>query len=177
MPTSEELFLLKKKAKKAARRARGEEVANLNITSLLDVVSIIVVYLLKSYGSDPIAIAPTAGQEVPMSLADAPLQDGVPVYVSTRTLVVATKRVASLTEAGDIDPGMMDGHSITPLYEGLIEEARLGQALAERRNEDWSGRVIIVGDQNLKFSTLANVMYTAGQAEYSQFIFCVIQNA
>ena len=69
--TPEEFLAAKKAAKKAARRGKGEEQATLNLTSLMDVVSIIVVYLLKNYGADPVVIMPTAGQKVPMSVADS----------------------------------------------------------------------------------------------------------
>ena len=41
-------------------------------------------------------------------------------------------------------------------------------ALAERR-------IILVGDQNLKFSVLVDVMYTAGKAEFREYAFCVVQ--
>jgi len=175
MATSEELFAAKKAAKKAARRDKAEEPAILNITSLMDVVSIIVVYLLKSYGTDPVVIAPTSGQKVPMSQADAPLQDGVPIYISKRDITFAEKKIVQLNETGDIDPGALKNHSILPLYDLMAEEADKGKQMAEAKGEEWVGRVILVGDVTLKFSTLVDVMYTAGQAEYTEYVFCVIQ--
>lgn len=171
----EEAFLAKKAAKKAARRDKPEEIANLNITSLMDVVSIIVIYLLKSYGTDPVVITPTAGQKVPMSMADAPLQDGVPVYVSSRDITFGEKKVVQLNENGDIDPASVKNHSILPLYDLMAEEADKSKQMAEAKGEEWTGRIILVGDQSLKFSTLVDVMYTAGQAEFTEYVFCVIQ--
>ena len=56
--TSEELFQAKKAAIKASRREREEEGAALTMTSLMDMVTIIVCYLLKTYGSDPVVITP-----------------------------------------------------------------------------------------------------------------------
>lgn len=174
--TPEEVFLQKKKAKKAARRGKGEENANLNITSLMDVVSIIVVYLLKSYGTDPVVITPTSGQKVPMSRADAPLKEGVPVYISKRDITFGSKKVVQLNEEGDVDPSQVKKHSIIPLYDLMAEEADKSKAMAEAKGEEWVGTTIIVGDEKLKFSTLVNVMYTAGQAEFSEYVFCVIQS-
>jgi biopolymer transport protein ExbD len=58
----------------------------------------------------------------------------------------------------------------------MAEEADKSKAMsASKGEEEWSGRIILVGDQNLKFSTLVNVMYTAGKAEYREYAFCVIQ--
>ena len=172
---AQEAFLAKKAAKKAARRNNELEEGNLNITSLMDVVSIIVVYLLKSYGTDPVVITPTAGQKVPMSKADAPIQDGIPVYVSQRAITFGAQRVVQLDENGDIDPTQVTGNLIGPLFDLMSEEADASKQMAASKGEEWKGTIILVGDQKLKFSTLVKVMYTAGKAEFSQYAFCVIQ--
>jgi len=169
------VFLAKKKAKKAGRRNNDIEEGKLNITSLMDIVSIIVVYLLKSYGTDPVVITPTAGQKVPMSRADAPIQDGVPVYVSQRSITFGSQRVVQLDENGDIDPTQVTGQLIGPLFDLMSEEAERSKQTSASKDEPWEGTIILVGDVNLKFSTLVKVMYTAGKAEYSQYAFCVIQ--
>ncbi len=177
MATSEELFLAKKAARKAARRDKKEEVGVLNLTSLMDVVSIIVVYLLKNYGADPVLIMPTSGQKIPMSYADSPIQDGIPVYIAARSITFASKKIVQIDENGDIEAGALQNHLIGPLYDAMAEEAdKAKQMAAAQGQEEWSGRVILVGDQKLKFSTLVDVMYTAGRAEFREYAFCVIQN-
>ncbi len=175
--TPDDLYLAKKAAKKAARRNKNADgQGDLNITSLMDVVSIIVVYLLKTYGSDPVVIMPTAGQKIPMSHADAPIQDGIPVYVSTRSITFNNKKLVQLDENGEVDPAALQGHLIGPLYDAMAEEAdKAKQMAAAQGQEEWSGTLIVVGDQNLRFSTIVNVMFTAGRAEYREFAFCVIQ--
>ena len=70
MTPDQAAFLAKKKEKAAIRRAKPEDKGELGLTSLMDIVSIIVVYLLKSYASDPVIISPTAGQKIPLSTAD-----------------------------------------------------------------------------------------------------------
>jgi hypothetical protein len=176
MATAEEIFQAKKKAKRAARRGKAEEEGKLTITSLMDIVSIIVIYLLKSYGSDPVVITPTAGQKIPLSRADMPIQEGVPVYISKRAITFGDKKVVQLDENGDVDPAALQGHLIGPLYDLMAEEADKSKAMsASKGEEEWGGRIILVGDQNLKFKTLVDVMYTAGKAEYREYAFCVIQ--
>lgn len=175
--TPEELYMAKKAAKKANRRNQEEEEAKLEITSLMDIVSIIVVYLLKSYGSDPVVIMPTAGQKIPMSTADAPIRDGIPVYISSRAITFNNKKLVQLDDNGEVDPAQLQGHLIGPLYDAMAEEAdKAKQMSANKGDEAWEGRIILVGDQNLKFNTLVDVMYTAGRAEFQQYAFCVIQN-
>src|SRR5688572_21981857 len=133
---AEALYLAKKKAKKAARRNRAEEKALLNITSLMDIVSIIVVYLLKTYGSDPVVIQPTAGQKIPMSEADAPIQEGVAVYVSQRAITFNNKKIVQIDEAGEIDPAALQGHLIGPLFDALAEEADKSKQMSAAQGEE-----------------------------------------
>ncbi|MBL4684436.1 MAG: biopolymer transporter ExbD [Nannocystaceae bacterium] len=176
MTTPDQLFLAKKAAKKAARRDKVEEVGDLNITSLMDIVSIIVIYLLKSYATDPVIIMPTAGQKIPLSHADAPITDGVPVYISSRAITFNNKKLVTLDDDGNVDPAALKGHLIGPLFDAMAEEADKAKAMkAAQGEEPWNGRLILVGDQRLKFSTLVNVMFTAGRAEFTEFAFCVIQ--
>lgn len=169
-----ELFLKKKKAKKAARRNKGAEEAKLGMTSLMDIVSIIVIYLLKSYASDPVLIQPVADQKIPMSRVDAPIQEGVAVYVSSKELLFNEKKLVQLQD-GELKPDDVKNHMIAPLYEKMVEEADISKQMADSRGEEWNGRVILIGDQKLKFSTLVDIMYTAGRAEYSEYAFCVIK--
>lgn len=171
----QDLYLAKKQAKKAARRNKPPDEGALTMTSLMDIVSIIVIYLLKSYGSDPVVIMPTAGQKIPMSGADAPIQEGTPVYISKRAITFGNQTIVQLDENGDIDPAAMQGHLIGPLYDLMAEEADKAKATAGSKNEEWEGRVILVGDQAMKFSTLVALMYTAGKAEFREYAFCVIQ--
>jgi biopolymer transport protein ExbD len=172
--TAEELYQLKKKQKKEERRNKQDEKGALTMTSLMDIVSIIVCYLLKTYASDPVVIMPVAEQKIPMSRMDAPIQEGSDVYISSREIVFGEKKLVQLQE-GEIDPNEVKGHLIGPLYDALAEEVDKAKQMAESRQTEWAGRLIIVGDQDLKFSTLVDVMYTAGRAEFVEYAFCVIQ--
>lgn len=170
---SNELFEQKKKAKKAARRNKAPEEAELGMTSLMDIVSIIVVYLLKSYASDPILITPGAGQQIPMSEADSPIQEGVAIYISSTELLFNEKKLVALQD-GELDPNAVKNHMIADLYEAMVEEADKAKAMAEARQTEWAGRIILIGDEKLKFSSLVDVMYTAGRAEFAEYAFAVI---
>jgi hypothetical protein len=172
--TPEELFQAKKAVKKAQRRLKKEEKAGLGMTSLMDIVSIIVVYLLKSYASDPVLITPIAEQKIPLSTMDAPIKEGVPVYISSRELIFMEKPLAQLTD-GELPDTVVQGHTIVPFFELLEEETEKSKQLYEQRGEDWVGHLIVIGDEALKFSTLVDVMYTAGRLEYSEYSFCIIQ--
>jgi hypothetical protein len=174
--TPEELFQLKKEIKQANRRNKKDEQASLGMTSLMDIVAIIVVYLLKSYASDPILIQPISEQKIPLSRMDAPLKEGIPIYISSRELIFMEQSLAVLTD-GELSPNDVQGHIIRPLFEKLEEETEKSKDLFEKRNEAWVGHIILIGDEALKFSTIVDVMYTAGRLEYSEYSFCIIQSS
>lgn len=172
---ADELFQQKKKLKKLARRNKKEEEASLGMTSLMDIVSIIVVYLLKSYASDPVLIQPISEQKIPMSKADSPIQQGVAVYVSNKELMFNEKKLVALKDGILDENAIKNKHLIQPLYDAMVEEAEKAKAMAEQTQTEWDGRAIIIGDQKLKFETLVDIMYTAGRAEYVEYAFCVIK--
>lgn len=171
MTPDQAAFLAKKKEKAAARRQKPEEKGELGMTSLMDIVSIIVIYLLKSYASDPVVISPTAGQKIPLSTADSAIQDGIPVFVTQRGITFADKKIVSMTAEGDIESSAVNNHLIGPLFDAMAEEVDKAKTLGENTGKPWEGRAIIVGDQELKFSVLVDVMYTAGRAEFTQYSF------
>lgn len=171
---AEEFFKQNKALKKASRRGQAVAEAGMGLTSLMDIVSIIVIYLLKSYASDPVLITPIADQKIPMSRVDSPIQTGTPVYISTRAIIVLEKKVQVLEEGKT--PADVSGQLIGPLYDVLAEEADKAKQMAENRKTTWDARLILVGDQQLPFETLVKVMFTAGKAEYTEYAFCVIRS-
>ena len=171
---AEELFKKKKAAKKEARRSSEPEEANLGMTSLMDIVAIIVIYLLKSYASDPVLIQPIADQKIPMSRVDAPIQEGTPLYISQREIVFMEKKLVALKD-GEVDPNAVRNHLIDPLYEEMAVEADKAKQMAEERQTEWDARLIVVGHESVPFSTLVDIMYTAGRAEFTEYAFAVIK--
>jgi hypothetical protein len=131
MTPDEAAFLAKKKEKAAIRRAKPEDKGELGLTSLMDIVSIIVVYLLKSYASDPVIISPTAGQKIPLSTADSSMQDGIPIFVTQRGITFGDKKVVAMTAEGDIEDSAVSNHLIGPLYDAMAEEVDKAKTLGE----------------------------------------------
>ena len=170
---AEEFFKQKKALKKQSRRGQAVEEAGMGLTSLMDIVSIIVIYLLKSYASDPVLITPIADQKIPMSRVDSPIQEGTPVYLSTRAIIVLEKKVQVLEDGKT--PADVSGQLIGPLYDVLAEEADKAKQMAENRKTAWDARLILGGDSALPFETLVKVMFTAGKAEFTEYAFCVIR--
>ncbi len=175
---AEEFLKQKQAAKKANRRGGDVEEASLGLTSLMDIVAIIVIYLLKSYASDPITITPLASQKIPMAHADVPMTVGIPIYVSTRDVVFESRKMAALNAEGGFDEKYRSngGYILSDLFSAMKEESERSKATAKAKQQDWDSTLIIIGDENLKFNALTSIMVTANTAGYEKYNFAIIQN-
>lgn len=169
--------------KKARRDQKGAE---LNITSMMDMMTIILVFLLKSFSSSDVSVAPSAELQLPTSTVQKLPELSVNLVVAKNQIVVDGVPVIAMTTVPDSDnPGQAlvavpedekRGQVITKLYDRLLEKAEAAKTLAEQSgNEDhaFKGRILIQCDKELPFSVLREVMYTAGQAQFGEFKFVV----
>lgn len=169
---------------------RPKVVGGLSITSLMDMMTIILVFLLRSYGSDDIAVKPSGEMQLPISTSNAVPKLAVNVVVSQREIVVDGVGVMLLTRVNDEKTGQelaavpadeKRGQLISKLYERLLEKAEQAKDLAARsgnREEfEFKGEILLQCDKNLPFSVVREVMYTAGQAQFGNFRFVVIKGS
>ena len=106
------------------RRAHDLD-TELNITSLMDIMTIILVFLLKSYGNEDIQVAPSEDLRLPSSSAIQAPEIAVNVVVSRSQIVVDGEPVLDLADVEGIPTvpeDMMRGNLISPLQEILEEE-------------------------------------------------------
>ncbi len=171
-------------AMKKARRMAAP--AGLNITSMMDMMTIILVFLLKSYSTSDISVAPSDQLQLPTSTTQKAPELAVNLVVARNQIVVDGVPVLDLTTVPDEEkPGQpmvavpddeKRGQVITKLYDRLVEKAEASKTLAEQSGSDehaFKGRILIQCDKELPFGVLREVMYTAGQAQFGEFKFVV----
>jgi biopolymer transport protein ExbD len=180
-------------ALKKARRSKSS--AELNITSMMDMMTIILVFLLKSYSTSDISVSPSEDLALPVSTSQAPPEVAVNLVVTKSRIVVDGVEILALTMIDDKrNPGQQRlavpqnnpttgepqkrGQLIIPLQEVLETKAdgakADGEMLAASSDEHgFKGRLLIQCDKKLPFNVLREVMYTAGQAQFSEFKFVV----
>ncbi len=155
-----------------ARRKHNVE-AKLQITSLMDIMTIILVFLLKSYSTDDIQIAPSEDLRLPTSNASQAPELAVNTVVSQKGILVDGQKVVDVS-GGQVEESYKRGTLISPLFDILKEKADEAKAIAETRQTiNFSGRILLQCDRNIPFSLVREVMYTAGQAQFAEFKFVV----
>jgi biopolymer transport protein ExbD len=170
----------------AKKKRRAQKFDELNITSMMDMMTIILVFLLKSYSTSDVSVAPSDSLQLPSSTAQKPPELAVNMVVSRDQIVVDGVPVLNLTTIPDEDnPGQYlaavpedekKGQSIDKLYQRLLDKAEAAKALAEQTGSEdhaFKGRILIQCDKELPFAVLREVMYTAGQAQFGEFKFVV----
>ncbi|MBN2803157.1 MAG: biopolymer transporter ExbD [Deltaproteobacteria bacterium] len=175
------IWQAKRKAKKDKRRRRPNEKPELLINSLMDAFTIILCFLLKSFGSDPVQIRESDDLKLPRTTeADKGLEDAIVIAVSTKAIMVQDNKVADLRN-GAVDESLkrdgMDGLLINPLLDSLKERVQHLKMLAARTNRPFEGMALVVADSKTNYRLITEVLYTAGQAEFVKFKFVAAEGA
>lgn len=169
------------------KKARRTEVSSgLNITSMMDMMTIILVFLLKSFSATDVQVTPSDDLTLPFSTTQKNPEIAVNVVVAKSKIIVDGKPILNLGTGDDpARPGqktvivpeeILKGQLISPLFDVLEQKAKEAKAIGERTGSDqlgFKGRILLQVDQNLPFSVLRTVMYTAGQAQFGEFKFVV----
>ena len=134
----------------------------LNITSMTDMFTILLVFLLQSFAAGEIHIDPISGLRLPSSNSEKNPVNGVKLSASSNEIKVDQKLVAMIVNnqvaQNAIDPN--DNQFIKPLFDELMRLNKDDEKLAK------TGKVLLQADQNLPYATLRKIMYTASMAGF-----------
>lgn len=166
----------RKEEKKAKKHHEEEHAGELNIVALMDAFTIILVFLIKSYASDPTAITQGDDIQLPQSNTLLSVPEAVPLVISKKGILVNSQAVVRLLDNGEVDPTQKQGFRILPLVEALKKEADHHKMIGRYNTKvKFEGLLLIVADKGTKFSTLTDVLVTAGQVEFGQFKFATLK--
>ncbi len=134
----------------------------LNITSMTDMFTILLVFLLQTYSTNEVQIDLAEGIRLPSSISDKNPVDGVKISLSPKELKFDRTKLASLEnnnfESAALDPN--DSNFIKPLFDQLQKYNK------EHEKDAKVGKILFQADQELPYSTLRKVLYTASMAGF-----------
>lgn len=164
------------RASRFANRRKKEQVIDIDITSLLDILTILLVFLLQSYNSSGVIINVPKGIDLPRSASESLNNFGVNIQVSKTNIWVDDKEVLTSETATDGQVFDEGGRRIVPLYNELVkikETIKQSEKLSPNAAK-FSGIANLVVEKSLKYSYLKRVMYTAASAGFKEFKFVVL---
>jgi biopolymer transport protein ExbD len=172
----------KAELRKAIRRnAQENEVNFLNITAMLDMMTIILVFLLKNMTSSN--AAPPQGDDLrlPKSvMIGNPKEDGVPVLITKTQILVGDdpNPVVMLPSREAVAQAGVDARYkrsgpndmyIVPLANSLQSIREIDKALRVAKGLDEKSEAIIICDEDTPYRLLTEVLFTLGQSEFGKF--------
>lgn len=166
-----------------ARRNQPHEAQFLNITAMLDMMTIILVFLLKSMSSSSASVPESNDLTLAKSvLTTEASQEGVQVIVSKSQISVDGRAVCPIpsdathgVEAQYKKGGANDLH-IVPLANALQAWRDKDKQIRQATGKDASySEAILVIDKDVPYRLLVEVLFTLGQTEYARHHLMVMQ--
>jgi biopolymer transport protein ExbD len=172
--------------RKAIRRNAAEpEINYLNITAMLDIMTIILVFLLKTLGESSGSVPQSKDLMLPKSVIQTqPAQEGVRVTVSKSQILVGNDKVLDLPNSQSLaQSGVEARHKrganslyIVPLGNALSSARQIDRALREAKGLDpSSSEAIIIADSGVPYRLFIEVLFTLGQNEFGKYHLMVMQ--
>ena len=162
-------------------KRRKRESHELDISSLLDILVIFLVFLLKSYNSSGIVINVPKGISLPPSKSTTLNNHGIIIQVSTTTIWVDDEKILETENGFNFkDPAHFDqrygGNLIIPLYTELMKKKDLIKKVQKYSSEgkSFSGIANLVIDKSMKYNFIKKIMYTCAEAGLKQYKFVVL---
>ncbi len=160
--------------KKRKERESEGEIKELNITAMMDIMTIILVFLIKSYSTSSVTVTASEDIRPPISTTRQTPKDTIAITVTPKSILVGDRRKVELTNM-TVAKGDLQGQKILPLDVALQKEVEKLKYIAERNpNAPFNHEVSIICDKRIPFSLLSSVLYTTGQNELDNWRFIVI---
>lgn len=173
-----------RKKRFASLGKKKKEPLEVDITSLLDILVILLVFLLKSYNASDLTLDVVEKLELPPSKSEVMGQMAITVQVNKeRKLWIDNVPMGSMVESGEIITNLKD--KLTELKKVRDEElkelegrgvASLSEEEALNKKKQTNKMVNIVLDQELPYAVLRKVMHTSATVGLSEFKFIVQGN-
>jgi biopolymer transport protein ExbD len=180
------LAVYKRELRKAIAKNRVDpEVAFLNITAMMDMMTIILVFLLKSLSTSTASLPQSQDLQLPKSILTTE-QDSEPEGLAV--LVSKSQIIVGETVVGPVPPdaaqygieakykrGSRNDYFIVPLGSALQAWRETDKRIRTATGKDPSrSEAIIIADSSTPYRLLTEVMYTLGQTEFSKFHMMVL---
>ena len=160
-----------------------ETIGHLNITPMLDMMTIILVFFLKSFSVSVENISMSEDLTPPKSTSEVKPHSAVAVTITKNALLVEDIPVAAI-KRGEVDSSVkrdgLSGYLITPLLSQLQKHTVRLKKIEKmtggpRGKMPFKGEIVVVADQTIPYRLISEVLYTAGQAEYGKYRLVVLK--
>lgn len=144
--------------------------SSVNLISMMDILTVLLLFLLKSYVADGEVLVPPKGVELPASSAQATPQSSLVVAIDGEAIKVGDETVAKLSDV-TTDAGM----EIVPMSASLQAYREHHASLGVKDSPELR-TATIQGDRNIEYRVLRKVMYTLSANGWENVSLAVLRN-
>jgi biopolymer transport protein ExbD len=147
---------------------------SVNLISMMDILTVLLLFLLKSYVAGGEVMVPPPGIALPASSAEQLPQASLVVAIDQDEILVGSDRVVTVADALS-----GEGLAIDPLAAHLQSVRERQDEIDRLRGEaaPSSRAATIQGDRDIEFRVLRKVMYTLNRSGYESIALAVIQKS
>lgn len=158
------LAVRRRKRRVAHAKAEAAEIKFLNIVAMVDVLTILLIFLLKSVSVSTTTAPKTPNLLLPMSTTQTSPLDAVSVTIAKDKLFVGDEVVANINKGAIPDTALSAETPmlIPDLQKALMNWLRL--AVVNKGGDEKTFNLEILADKDTPYYVLLQVSYTAGQS-------------
>ena len=134
------------------------------LTSLIDVMTFLLVFLIKSFSVQGDVITPSDNLQLPLSSTNKPPRPAASIEITTTNIMAEGKVLSALSATDRADPLLIPG---VYRWMSLLRTNFSGSTQ--------SREVIIQADREIEYAYLKRVMYSCSKAGFSDFTILAIQ--
>jgi biopolymer transport protein ExbD len=158
----DEILYLRRK-----HRGGGDFVSGLNLTAMMDIMTILLVYLIKVYADAPENLTLNDDLRPPTSSAPDNVTPSVSVMISKTAILVDQKPVLTLSGGKVVSEDPKNVYQ--PLAQALTARVEIINAIHVRGGAEFDGNVMIIADEDTPYELVSNVLYQAGKAQFTSY--------
>lgn len=176
-------------------RRKIKKIFDLQLTSMMDIFVIILVFMLKTYSISTNSFSSVPGIKLPYSVSQDIPPDSLHLIITPEAMTFENKRILDFVQTADAVGGKDATYAfkqtdldegtrrILPLFDALVkarDNSELLRAKSKARDAQgnplpFDGVLAIQADKRMNYDVLRRVMYTAGTAGYKIFRFLAMK--
>jgi biopolymer transport protein ExbD len=134
----------------------------LNLNSMMDMMTIILLFLLKTFSTSGQILTPSEDLKLPFSLSTEQPKKELSISVTRHAILIGNDILMDLKDLPQ------EENLIIPLFSRLSQLAEDAQADEVRYGKPFTHEVIVQADEDTPFQILVKVLYTCGQSEFNK---------
>lgn len=163
-----------RRIRRGGTKMPGQDIGHLNLVPMMDIMTMLLVFLVMSFATEPANININLALRPPESSTQDVMETATKVTVTADTILLNDKEIVRIQDL-KVASG---GRALIPeLRAALAEESDYLKALEERGGYPFDGKLLIVAHETTPYSIITSVLTTAGEARFGEYKLVVMQKA